>query len=132
MSGIAHLPLLLARKIVRSFFDQKKSRHIFLAAVSLILSTLTCFATAAPSSPIPPPDLRVIYKALGLKVSDGKLINACDEIVQPEIEAIDLNADGKSEVFVTMTGLATVLREPNCHFSSSTAKDSGTSTFPGV
>ena len=66
----------------------------------LIASASLAIAGNPPSQA----DLQVIYKALDLKKNGGKLIDSCGENVQPEVEAVDLNKDGKPELFVTVNG----------------------------
>jgi hypothetical protein len=79
-------------------------RHTVLAAVTSILASIACVSIAASLPPLPASDIRTIYNALGLKASGKDVIDTCDEIVQPKIDTIDLNADGKFEVFVFVAG----------------------------
>lgn len=81
----------------------RKSPITLAAAVGIALTASASFAIGS-SSALSQADLQAIYKALELKEHAGKLIDDCDEEVQPEIEAIDLNSDGRPEVFVTLSG----------------------------
>ncbi|MBI2307899.1 MAG: hypothetical protein HYU78_11420 [Rhodocyclales bacterium] len=79
-------------------------RFALLTTIGAVLGAFGSFAIGASSSSVSTADTRAIYKAVGLTERAGKLINACDEIVQPELEAVDLNSDGQPEVFVTVLG----------------------------
>lgn len=61
------------------------SAHIWLAAVA-----------SAASQAV---DTEEVYRLLGLHPKAGALINECGNPVKPQIDTIDLNGDGKVEVF---------------------------------
>ena len=82
----------------------QRLRFALVTTIGAALSASGSFAIAASSSSVSAADTRVIYKAVGLTERAGKLFDACGEIVQPELEAVDLNADGRPEVFVTVPG----------------------------
>ena len=75
-----------------------------MAAVGMVFGVSSSSALAASLSSVSAADARAIYKAVGLTEREGKLFNACGEIVKPELEAVDLNSDGRTEVFVTIPG----------------------------
>lgn len=45
-----------------------------------------------------------MFELAGLRMQEGQWLDACDVKVQPEMESVDLNADGRAEVFVTIPG----------------------------
>lgn len=51
-----------------------------------------------------PTEIKSIYVTAGLTERKGKIFDACEQPIQPEIEVKDLNGDGKPEVFVMVTG----------------------------
>jgi hypothetical protein len=79
-------------------------RFVLHTTIGVVLGASGSFAVGAPSPLVSAEDTRAIYKAVGLTKRAGKLFNACDEIVQPELEVVDLNSDGQPEVFVTVLG----------------------------
>lgn len=79
-------------------------RFALVTTIGVVFGVSGSFAFGASASSVSAADTRVIYKAVGLTERAGKLFNACGEIVQPELEAVDLNSDGQPEVFVTVPG----------------------------
>lgn len=75
-----------------------------MATVGSVFGVSSSSALAAPLSSVSAADARAIHKAVGLIEREGKLFNTCGEIVEPELEAVDLNFDGRVEVFVTILG----------------------------
>ncbi len=71
--------------------------------ITLSILCLLSNACAAQVSNVPTSELNALYKAAGLKKRAGKLINPCDEVVQPETQVVDLNGDGQPEVFVSIS-----------------------------
>jgi len=51
-----------------------------------------------------PSELKVLYKAAGLTMRGGKVLDDCDQPAQPDTEVVDLNGDGQPEVFVQVRG----------------------------
>jgi len=75
----------------------------FRVAVLLILSlTHTTSIAKNKQSPLLPSDvdLQSIYKILDIKEVNGKLVDVCEQEVEPDIELVDLNKDGNSEIFI--------------------------------
>ncbi|MBI2276485.1 MAG: hypothetical protein HYU74_03965 [Dechloromonas sp.] len=79
-------------------------RLALVITIGVVFGVSGSFAIAASSSSVSAADTRAIYIAVGLTERAGKLYDACGEIVQPEFEAVDLNSDGRLEVFVTIPG----------------------------
>jgi hypothetical protein len=48
-------------------------------------------------------ELIAAYKAAGLIERSGKWLDACRHIIEPKTQVIDLNGDGRSEVFVVVS-----------------------------
>jgi len=48
-------------------------------------------------------ELKVLYRAAGLTQLDGKVLDDCNQSVQPDTEVIDLNKDGQPEVFIQVS-----------------------------
>jgi hypothetical protein len=71
-----------------------------------IVVALLYFASArgAETLQISSAELAALHKAVGLTEHNGKLVDTCEQVVQPENEVIDLNGDGKPEVFVVISG----------------------------
>jgi len=101
-------------------------RFALFTTIGALLGVFSSLAIGASSSSISAADTRVIYKAVGLTERAEKLFNVCGEIVQPELEAIDLNSDGQPEVFVTVLGSCQGgAAEPNCLCSLKAARGIG-------
>ena len=79
-------------------------RFALVTTIGAVFGTSGSLAIGASLSSVSPADTRRIYKSVGLTERAGKLFNACGEIVQPELEAVDLNSDGQPEVFITVPG----------------------------
>lgn len=78
--------------------QQQTSFHVASAVlVSLLISAPTYGGDALKFSPS---ELKVLYKAAGLTERGGKFMDDCDQPVQPDTEAVDLNGDRQPEVFV--------------------------------
>jgi hypothetical protein len=75
-----------------------KAYAVCSAALGLLL--LTPLAHSVESPKLSATELKAVYKAAGLKVRGGKLVDDCDQPAQPETEVIDLNGDGRPEIFV--------------------------------
>lgn len=80
--------------------------------VHSILATGACVAgwlLAAPALGAGAPnlsaaDLKAVYAAAGLAERNGQLLDACEQPTQPQVDVVDLNGDGKPEVFVSVSG----------------------------
>jgi hypothetical protein len=49
---------------------------------------------------LPPAEMIAVYKAAGLTERGGKILDACKQPVEPQVDVVDLNGDGQPEVFV--------------------------------
>lgn len=67
---------------------------------ALVLTLIAPLAHCGQSPKLSATELKAIYETVGLKERGGKFVDECDQPVQPETKVIDLNGDGKPEVFV--------------------------------
>ena len=77
----------------------------FRVAIFLILSLIHTTSLAKNKQSLPQLsdiDLQFIYKTLDIKEVNGKLVDVCEQEVQPDIKLVDLNKDGNSEIFVML------------------------------
>lgn len=81
-------------------------------AMHTILVTGACVAGGLLSGPtlgaaapnLSPTDLKAVLAAAGLTERNGQWLDACDRPTEPQVDVMDLNGDGKPEVFVSVSG----------------------------
>jgi hypothetical protein len=84
--------------------DKKNCKTYVFGSTALVLMLMTPLAKSGESPKLSATELKIIYKAVGLKERGGKILDACDQPVQPETKVIDLDGDGQPEVFVLVGG----------------------------
>lgn len=76
----------------------RKVRVVGFVAVAGLLLTAVAQSREVPK--LPPGEMQAVYKAAGLTERGGKILDACDQPVKPQVDVVDLNGDGQLEVFV--------------------------------
>lgn len=79
-------------------------KHYFLLMWLLIITGTASMVVADETVKFSPAELKVLYKAAGLTERDGKFFDDCEQPIQPDTEIVDLNEDGKPEVFILVSG----------------------------
>jgi hypothetical protein len=75
-----------------------KARIVSVAAFAALLLAAPAQSREVPK--LPPAEMAAVYKAAGLTERGGKLLDACKQPVEPQVDVVDLNGDGQPEVFV--------------------------------
>ena len=75
-------------------------RVVALAALAALF--LVAPAQSREAARLPPAEMAAVYKAAGVTERGGKVLDACDQPVEPQVDVIDLNGDGQPEVFVQL------------------------------
>jgi hypothetical protein len=73
------------------------------------LAVLAGLRFAAPAQgqglpKLPPTEMTAVYKAVGLTERGGKILDVCQQPVEPRVDVVDLNGDGLPEIFVQVGG----------------------------
>lgn len=89
----------------RAPWSERPRRHTprsLAAAGSVALAAIVLASEACGAAPLslPASDMPAVYKAAGLTERGGKILDACDTPIEPEVTVVDLNGDGQPEVFV--------------------------------
>ncbi|MBN9426015.1 MAG: hypothetical protein J0H09_05860 [Burkholderiales bacterium] len=74
-------------------------------AAAWVFALATALAAPATAAKEPPPltaaERRALLQAAGMKEQKGQWLNGCGHRVEPELDVVDLNDDGRAEVFIT-------------------------------
>lgn len=84
--------------------SRQQFRSSFVASAALAGLLMAVAAHGGEALKLSPSELKVIYKAAGLTERGGKFLDVCDQPVQPDTDAVDLNGDGQPEIFVQVGG----------------------------
>lgn len=93
----------VSREVVVPSFAQfmpKKFSSILVASAIYAGLLIPALAHGGEALKFSPSELKVLYKAAGLTVRGGKVLDDCDQPAQADTEIVDLNGDGQPEVFV--------------------------------
>lgn len=77
----------------------RKEKNVRCGLIIRVCASALIGIAAAASAASQAVDAEEVHRLLGLHRKTGTLINACGNPVNPQIDIIDLNGDGKVEVF---------------------------------
>lgn len=78
----------------------QKYRSSFVSSAALVGLFMSALVHGSEAYKFSPSELKALYKTAGLSIHGEKILDDCNQPVQPDTEVIDLNKDGQPEVFI--------------------------------